>query len=180
MTISNKLTIFRLVLILPIIFFMLIRGYFEFLPINHFLINFIIFILFTVASITDYYDGKLARERNEITDFGKLFDPLADKILVFSILLVLLFFNKIDLILVIILLCREFYITGYRALYSSKGKGIIQADILGKYKTVLQMVGLSIILLFDTSYIISSIIILPSVVLSIISAFDYVKSNPLN
>lgn len=190
MNTSNKLTILRLILIIPIVillnlkYFLINIVYFTSFSFSlaygvNILLNIIIFGLFLIASISDYYDGKLARERNEVTDFGKLYDPVADKLLVFSILITLVKYQKISLILVLILLAREIFITSYRALYATKGNGIISADTLGKYKTLAQMVAIGIILLFGTGNILNTLLMLPSLLLSILSAVDYVRSNPI-
>lgn len=111
----------------------------------HFLVS---GILFGIASITDYFDGKIARKRNLITDFGKFADPLADKILVISVLVCFVAMKLCDPILVIIVLFREFAITSIRLVAASSGR-VIAANIWGKVKTVTQMVAIIAVFVFQ-------------------------------
>ena len=148
MNLSNKLTIFRMVLV-PI--FVLI-GYIE-IPGEILGISNTIWcmnIIFIIASITDKLDGYIARSRNQVTTFGKFLDPLADKILVLSALVMLVEFGKIPAWIPIIVLAREFLVSGYRLIAVQKGGKVIAASIWGKLKTVTQM--LAIILIFIDKY----------------------------
>lgn len=107
------------------------------------------YLVFIVAAITDYYDGKIARERNLITNFGKLFDPVADKVLMNSVFIILMTID--DLMIpgwaVVVILAREFLVTGARSLAATEGI-VISADKYGKTKTVLQMVYVFTFLFF--------------------------------
>lgn len=110
-------------------------------------INFFLIIIFLIAFGSDWLDGFLARKKNKITDFGKIFDPIADKILVFSILICFLKINLINAWLVIILLTREFLMSSARVLLA-KYKIIYPANIYGKIKTVMQFLAIFIIIIF--------------------------------
>ena len=102
-------------------------------------------VLFAIAGVTDWLDGWLARRRNLITDFGKLMDPLADKILVTAALLYLLQVEKIPLWMAVVMVSREFLITGLRLIAASKGT-VIPADRAGKHKTISQLVAILVAL----------------------------------
>lgn len=183
MNTANKLTIFRIILIIPIIILLMIRYSVIISPFDPMVgvyLNILIFLLYVLAAYTDYLDGKIAREQNIITNFGKLYDPLADKLLVISILIVLVEKNLVSSLIVIILIAREIYVTSYRALYSSKKSDVISAAKLGKLKTLTQMVAIGIILLLNTGAKFNNIILLPSLILSLLSALDYVKNNPID
>ena len=99
-------------------------------------------VIFIIASITDKLDGQIARSRNEITTFGKFLDPLADKILVLSALVILVEYQKIPSWIPIIVLAREFIVSGYRLIAVEKGGKVIAASIWGKLKTVTQMIAI--------------------------------------
>lgn len=140
MNVPNMLTVFRILLVPIFVFFMLINQN------NNFYLK-ISLIIFIVASITDAIDGKIARKYNLVTNFGKFMDPLADKILVMSALLCLLNLKLIDVVIVIIILSREFLVTSIRLIASSSGK-VIAANFLGKLKTVLQILAIISCLVF--------------------------------
>ncbi len=132
MTISNKLTIFRILLVPFFVWFMISS-----VPnANLYAVGF-----FILASVTDFLDGYLARKRNEITDFGKFLDPIADKILVISALVCLVERNLVPSWAVIIIIAREFIVSGLRMSAASKNI-VIAADKLGKMKTVVQMIAI--------------------------------------
>ena len=105
------------------------------------------YVLFTVAAITDYYDGKIARERNLITNFGKLIDPVADKILVSAAFIMMMTLPELEIPAwtIIVVLAREFFVTGARSLAASEG-AVLQANVSGKTKAVLQMVFIFVFL----------------------------------
>jgi CDP-diacylglycerol--glycerol-3-phosphate 3-phosphatidyltransferase len=135
-------------------------------------------LIFAAASITDYFDGYLARTQKVETIYGKLLDPLADKFLVVSSLITLQYLNRIHPIIVILLICRELAITGLRALASAEGV-IISASASGKWKTALQMVAIGFIMaessLFQIPlYSIGMILLYLSLGMSLWSAKDYV------
>lgn len=175
MNLSNKLTILRLILIIPFIFFFDMGLSYS----NIFIVFFgRIFALsiFVAAIMTDYFDGKIARETGTVTDFGKIMDPIADKLLTFSCMFVLLKHDLIPLIFVLIILTREFIVTAERALAASRGAGAIPASSLGKYKTVATYIALSIAILLPNVWgvkLIISILLIPAVLLTVISGIEY-------
>ena len=209
MNLANKLTIFRIILV-PIFViigylgtFGVIEGKWLGIPVFLWIMN----IIFIIASITDKLDGSIARKRNEITTFGKFLDPLADKILVLAALVMLVEFGKIPAWIPIIVLVREFLVSGYRLVAVEKGGKVIAASIWGKLKTVTQMIA--IILIFADKYnffdfirantdkvmaaqssmqiymnqgeiifnAVTSILILVSVIATIFSGYDYLKNG---
>jgi len=145
-------------------------------------------IIFVLAAITDYADGIIARRYKAITDFGKLFDPLADKILVMAALVMLVAVRDDQCIsfvpgwMVVLILAREFWVTGLRA-YAAKDGNVVAAKSGGKVKSFLQMVAILALLLHDYSVgllgykisyqLIGLNILLVSLVFSYVSAFDY-------
>ena len=144
MNLANKLTIFRIILVpvimaIPIIDNLIgIPGTFLGISSAFWIMN----IIFIIASITDKLDGYIARSRNEVTTFGKFLDPLADKILVLSALVILVEYGKIPSWIPIIVLAREFIVSGYRLIAVEKGGKVIAASIWGKLKTVTQMIAI--------------------------------------
>ena len=140
MNLPNKLTIFRIVLapIMVIVPFFGIEGEIFGVPIAFLIIDFI----FIVASLTDKLDGYIARSRNQVTAFGKFLDPLADKILVLAAMLMLVEMNKLPAWIPIIVLAREFLVSGYRLIAVEKGGEVIAASVWGKLKTVTQMIAI--------------------------------------
>ncbi len=144
MNLANKLTIFRIILVPIMMLVPIIDGLVgipgEFLGIST--AFWIMNIIFIIASITDKLDGYIARSRNQVTTFGKFLDPLADKILVLSALIILVEYSKIPSWIPIIVLAREFIVSGYRLIAVEKGGKVIAASIWGKLKTVTQMIAI--------------------------------------
>lgn len=149
--------------------------------------NLIVLLLFVCGSITDAIDGHIARSRHLVTDFGKFLDPLADKLLVTSAMLVLLEEGRLWGWVVAIILAREFAVTGLRSIAASKGK-VIAASMYGKVKTTFQMIMIIVLLLnnfpFSILYIhtgiyipIDKILIGVATLLTIISGVDYFIKN---
>lgn len=140
MNLANKLTIFRIVLvpIMVCIPFLRIKEEIFGIPLTYLIVDFI----FIIASITDKLDGYIARSRNEITTFGKFLDPLADKILVLTAMCMLVEMQKLPAWIPIIVLAREFLVSGYRLIAVEKGGKVIAASVWGKLKTVTQMVAI--------------------------------------
>lgn len=171
MTLANKLTCLRMVLVVPFLIFASLRYFFHGATTIPFILLSV--IVFVVASITDYFDGKIARATNTVTDFGKLLDPLADKLLTFSLLFVLVKYNRISILLVCIMLVREFVVTYERIYLTRFGYGVMPASIYGKIKTAVTMVTLVIILMLPANKILYSILILPACILTVISGVDY-------
>lgn len=207
MNLANKLTIFRIILVpvimaIPIIDNLIgIPGTFLGISSAFWIMN----IIFIIASITDKLDGYIARSRNEVTTFGKFLDPLADKILVLSALVILVEYGKIPSWIPIIVLAREFIVSGYRLVAVEKGGKVIAASIWGKLKTVTQMIAIIFCFLDKFSFgqfifrvsdeasavansasiymttgqfvinIISAVMLVISVVATIFSGVDYLK-----
>ena len=133
MNLPNKLTIFRIILV-PI---MVIITFFD-IDIKWILVD----AIFILASLTDKLDGYIARSRNLVTTFGKFLDPIADKILVLAAMLILVEAAKLPAWIPIIVLFREFIVSGYRLVAVEKGGKVVAASVWGKLKTVTQMVAL--------------------------------------
>jgi len=140
MNLPNKLTVARILLV-PFFVAALLIDF----PLN----NLVALALFGAASLTDMFDGKIARKRGLITDFGKFADPLADKILVISALLCFVQLGLCDCVAVIIVLFREFVVTSIRLVAAAKGK-VIAANMWGKVKTVTQIVAIVCVLAMQT------------------------------
>ena len=140
MNLANKLTIFRIILVplMVIIPFLGIKGEILGIPITYLIID----LIFIIASITDKLDGYIARSRNQVTTFGKFLDPLADKILVLTAMIMLVEMNKLPAWIPVIVLAREFIVSGYRLIAVEKGGKVIAASVWGKLKTVTQMIAI--------------------------------------
>lgn len=191
MNLANKLTIFRIILvpIMAIIPYLNLQGDFMGLPLTYFWM----LLIFIVASITDKLDGYIARSRNQVTTFGKFLDPLADKILVLTAMVLLVELGKIPAWIPVIVLAREFLVSGYRLIAVEKGGQVIAASIWGKLKTVTQMIAI-ILIMFDKNNfwdcfrggltgvdfvinLVATILLLISVVATIFSGADYMKNG---
>ena len=136
-------------------------------------------ILFAAASFTDYLDGHIARKNNLVTNFGKFMDPLADKLLVCSALICLVELNRIPAWAVIIIIAREFIISGFRLIASDNGV-VIAASYWGKFKTVSQMALIMLLIVHPNGavfYWIEQIILWIAIALTIISLCDYIIKN---
>ena len=140
MNLPNKLTVFRilLVVVMLVISYIPMNTYILCISLNMWLLN----IIFVVASLTDCLDGKIARKNNLITDFGKFLDPIADKILVLTAMLILVEIQMLPAWIPIIVLAREFVVSGYRLIAVEKGGQVIAASKWGKLKTVTQMIAI--------------------------------------
>lgn len=171
MNLPNKLATLRIVLVIPFVIILTLALKSEKSGIE-ITMRILATIVFAAASITDYYDGKIARKYNLITNLGKLLDPLADKILVISALVTLTKFDEISLWFVLIIIFRELLITGLRSIVAAEGI-VIAAGNLGKWKTFIQMVVLVIIILFPLSFKINNILLLIPVILTVISGGEY-------
>ncbi|WP_066648186.1 CDP-diacylglycerol--glycerol-3-phosphate 3-phosphatidyltransferase [Christensenella timonensis] len=138
-------------------------------------------IIFIAAAFTDWLDGFLARRNNQVSNFGKLWDPIADKLLVLAALLLLMDWGKVGLIPVLIIEARELIIGGVRSLAASKGV-VIAADMSGKLKTVVQFVAIILLLLNDWPFMfvpvsVGSILIWVSAALAVYSCIEYMVKN---
>ena len=172
MNLPNKLTLFRVILI-PFFVFFLLAPYFEGYG------NYIAVAIFIVASITDFLDGKIARKYHLVTNFGKFMDPLADKLLVSSALICRVALNKIPAWIVIVIIAREFIISGFRLVAADNGV-VIAASYWGKFKTAFQMVTVIVLILNipgEVFAVIGTVLIYISLVLTVISLIDYIAKN---
>ncbi len=171
MNLPNKLTVLRMVMVPFFVFFMLtdVGGEAN---------KWISLALFCVASFTDFLDGQIARKENLVTNFGKFMDPLADKLLVCSAMICLIEMGKLSAWIVIIIIAREFIISGFRLVASDSGI-VIAASYWGKFKTVFQMAMIiALILDFGGAFdVVELILIWVSVALTIISLIDYIVKN---
>ena len=140
MNLANKLTIFRMILvpIMVIIPFLGINSEILGIPLTYIIID----MIFIIASITDKLDGYIARSRNQVTIFGKFLDPIADKILVLAAMIMLVEFGKLPAWIPVIVLAREFIVSGYRLIAVEKGGKVVAASVWGKLKTVTQMIAI--------------------------------------
>ena len=170
MNLPNKLTTLRVILIIPFVVIMLtdICGDAG---------KWVALAIFCIASITDLLDGMIARKYNLITNFGKFMDPLADKLLVCSAMICLLAGGKLPAWVVIIIISREFVISGFRLIASDNGV-VIAASYWGKFKTTFQM-AMIILMIADISSlnIITTVIMYIAVALTVVSLVDYLVKN---
>lgn len=170
MNLPNKLTILRVILIPFFVFFMLYGGDYG---------NYIAVAIFIIASLTDMLDGKIARKYNLVTNFGKFMDPLADKLLVCSAMICLIENGKLAAWIVIVIIAREFIISGFRLVASDNGI-VIAASYWGKFKTVFQML-MVIVLILDIPHgafqILGTVLTYIALILTIVSLIDYVAKN---
>lgn len=171
MNTPNKLTIARMVLVPFLVVFML-AGWGQ--EAN----RYICLAIFAVASITDWFDGYLARKNHLVTNFGKFMDPLADKLLVCSALICLVELDRLDAWIVIIIIAREFIISGFRLIAAENGV-VIAANYWGKFKTVSQMIMIILLILnFGGVFaVLSTVFVWISVALTVISLVTYVMQN---
>lgn len=189
MNLPNKLTVLRIILVPFMVAVMLIPFPFHYLVAG---------LIFGAASLTDYFDGKIARERNLITNFGKFADPIADKILVVSALVCFLANGLCDPIIILIVLFREFVVTSIRLSAASSGT-VVAANMWGKVKTVTQMIAIIAVFVFQVAlevyavfpyapqlaiqmmenifYVVGEIMMWISVVFTVISGVKYVLDN---
>lgn len=180
MNLPNKLATLRMILVIPFVIFLGIALSTESTGLSVFM-RILSFVIFAGASITDYFDGQIARKHNMVTNLGKLIDPLADKLLVISALVVLTKYDQISLWFVLIIIFRELLITGLRAIVANEGV-VIAAEKLGKWKTATQMIALLLIILFPMSFFVNNILLLIPVILTVQSGVEYMQKakNILN
>ena len=171
MNLPNKLTILRVILIPFFVVFMLfdITGAAD---------KWIALVIFCVASLTDMLDGKIARKYNLVTNFGKFMDPLADKLLVCTALICLTSMNRLNVIVVLVIIARESIISGFRLVASDNGI-VIAASYWGKFKTVSQM-ALIIVLIMDLGgvwNVVGTVLTWVALLLTVVSLIDYIAKN---
>ena len=172
MNLPNKLTIMRVILI-PFFVFFLLSPYFPAYG------NYIAVAIFIVASLTDMLDGKIARKYNLVTNFGKFMDPLADKLLVCSAMICLIELDRLAAWIVIVIIAREFIISGFRLVASDNGV-VIAARYWGKFKTTFQML-MVIVLILDIQMpffqILGTVLTYVALILTVVSLIDYIVKN---
>lgn len=169
MNLPNKLTIFRVILIPFFVAFMLV----DITNVD----KWIALVIFIVASLTDLLDGKIARKYNLVTNFGKFMDPLADKLLVCSALVCLVAMARIPAWVVIVIISREFIISGFRLIASDNGV-VIAASYFGKFKTTFQMIMICLMIAdIEAIAILTDVVMWIAVILTIISLIDYLVKN---
>lgn len=173
MNLPNKLTMLRILLV-P---FFVVFVYFEKYPVCQVLA----LVLFISASITDLLDGRIARSRNLVTDFGKFMDPIADKVLVMAAMLLLVQDGKLSAVAAIVFLSREFIISGFR-LVAAAGNVVIAASPLAKVKTTTQLIALILLLLNNFPFSLlrfpmAQIAVWVALVFTVWSGIDYIVKN---
>ena len=171
MNTPNKLTVARMIIV-PFLVVFLLTGW------GGDANRYISLALFVVASITDWFDGRLARKNNLVTNFGKFMDPLADKLLVCSAMICMIELNRLPAWFVIIIIAREFIISGFRLIAAENGI-VIAANYWGKFKTASQMIMIILLILhFDGIFVVlEQIFIWLSLALTIISLITYIWQN---
>ena len=171
MNLPNKLTTLRVIMIPFFVFFLLWQNG------ENRTFRMIALALFIIASLTDLLDGKIARKYNLVTNFGKFMDPLADKLLVCSALICLIELNALPAWMVIIIISREFTISGFRLIASDNGV-VIAASYWGKFKTTFQMVSVVLLILdIPALAFVTTICVWIALVLTIVSLVDYIYKN---
>lgn len=172
MNLPNKLTVLRVIMIPFFVFFLLWQGG------ENRTFRLIALALFIIASLTDLLDGKIARKYNLVTNFGKFMDPLADKLLVCSALICLIELGELPAWMVLIIISREFIISGFRLVASDNGV-VIAASYWGKFKTTFQMLMIIVLILnlggvFD---MIGLVLTWIALILTVVSLIDYLVKN---
>ena len=188
MNLANKLTLIRIILVPVFLIFIAARH----IPYG----STIATVIFILASITDKLDGYIARSRNQITNFGKFMDPLADKLLVTAALISLVELHVVPAWAAVIIIAREFAVSGLRSIAAAQGR-VIAASWWGKIKTVIQIIAIILLLikinLGDFNYVmefvrnsgfwtqffntVPSIMLMVAVIITLISGYDYFKKN---
>ena len=172
MNLPNKLTIARVLLIPFFVFFLLV-------PVTGESSRYIALAIFIIASLTDLLDGKIARKYNLVTNFGKFMDPLADKLLVCSALICFTEMGLLPSWMVIVIISREFIISGFRLVASDNGI-VIAASYWGKFKTTAQMIMIVLLIaqipggIFD---VLEQVFIYLALILTVVSLLDYLFKN---
>lgn len=191
MNLANKLTIFRIILVplMVIVPFLGINGDVFGVTVSCLIMDFI----FIVASITDKLDGYIARSRNQVTTFGKFLDPLADKILVLTAMILLVEMGRLPAWIPVIVLAREFMVSGYRLIAVQKGGKVVAASVWGKLKTVTQMFAIIFAFVDVNTFgmcfsgtlvgvefwlnLLVSVLMIVQIVATVFSGYDYLKDG---
>ena len=185
MNLPNKLTLLRVVMIVPFVLCLLASHQkWQFLGGAADYLEYVALLIFVLASLTDLIDGKLARKYNLVTNFGKFMDPLADKLLVCAAMIVLVEMGRIPSWVVIVIISREFIISGFRLIASDNGV-VIAASYWGKFKTTFQMLMICMMIVMDTPLFagvpasagITYGVMWIALVLTVVSLIDYLVKN---
>ena len=172
MNLPNKLTILRVILIPIFVLLMLVEQ-------DSFICRVLAEVVFVVASLTDLLDGKIARKYNLVTNFGKFMDPLADKLLTCSAFICLIATNQVSAWIVIVIIAREFIISGFRLVASDNGV-VIAANMWGKVKTVFQMAAIIVLIInfdFPLWQMLADLLVYIALILTVVSLVIYIKDN---
>lgn len=185
MNLSNKITIGRIVLSIIMIIILLVPWYNLGVQFPEYVVNgevlslkyIIAGVIFLVASLTDFIDGYLARSRNMVTDFGKVADAIADKILVNGLLIILAYDRMIPVLIPVVIITRDIIVDSCKMISGNKGK-VVAASWLGKAKTMCMMIGLTLVLFNNIPFIylnlpIDTILLLAATLLSVVSGCQY-------
>lgn len=171
MNLPNKLTVLRVCMIPFFVVMLLLNGG------ENQTYRYIAAVIFIVASLTDMLDGKIARKYNLVTNFGKFMDPLADKLLVCSALICLVDLKQLPAWMVIVIISREFIISGFRLVASDNGI-VIAASYWGKFKTTFQMISVILLIVrIPALTVLTQICVWTALVLTVISLVDYIAKN---
>ena len=191
MNLANKITIFRIILvpIMIIVSLFNIPGKFLEIPVSMWILD----IIFIIGALTDKLDGYIARSKNQITTFGKFLDPIADKVLVITAMIILVELGKLPAWIPTIIVFREFIVSGYRLIAVEKGGKVIAASIWGKLKTVTQMLAITIAFIDNNPFgevfkgnlqnfalginILTTALMIICVIATIFSGWDYIKNG---
>jgi CDP-diacylglycerol--glycerol-3-phosphate 3-phosphatidyltransferase len=170
MNLPNKLTVLRVILVPFFVVFLLLSKTTESM-------KWIALVLFIVASLTDFLDGYLARSRNLVTTFGKFMDPLADKVLTISGMICLIELGRIPSWIVVIIVAREFIISGFRLIATEHGI-VIAANYWGKWKTTFQMIMIILMIVnIPALKMVTAIVMWVALILTIVSLATYIMQN---
>lgn len=171
LNLPNKLTLLRVIMI-PFFIVMLLMNDGETT-----MFRYIAAGIFILASLTDWLDGAIARKYNLVTNFGKFMDPLADKLLVCSALICLVALEQFPVWMVIVIVSREFIISGFRLVAAEQGL-VIAASYWGKFKTVTQMIAIILMILnISALYMVTTIVMWAALILTVVSLIDYIVKN---
>ena len=171
MNLPNKLTILRVIMIPFFVLALLYNGG------ENQTLRYVAAAIFIIASLTDMLDGKIARKYNLVTNFGKFMDPLADKLLVCSALICLVELKELPAWMVIVIISREFIISGFRLVASDNGV-VIAASYWGKFKTTFQMIAVALLIVgIPALSMVTTAVVLIALILTVISLVDYIAKN---
>lgn len=185
MNLPNKLTLLRVVMIVPFVLCLLASHQkWQFLGGAADYLEYVALLIFVLASLTDLIDGKIARKYNLVTNFGKFMDPLADKLLVCAAMIVLVEMGRIPSWVVIVIISREFIISGFRLIASDNGV-VIAASYWGKFKTTFQMIMICMMIVMEAPVFaglpafsgVTYAVMWIALVLTVVSLIDYLVKN---